>query len=469
MELTRESAIGKATEQVADGSFFEKLATLVEWKTESQRPDGLDILIGFLNEELEPRFAAMGFACRLLRTASAPAPFLLAERLEDPALPTVLCYGHGDVVSGQDESWEKGLSPWRLTDREGNWFGRGAADNKGQLLINMSALAAVLAERGRLGFNCKYLVEMGEEIGSPGLRELCTEEAATLAADVLIASDGPRVSRDRATIFLGSRGVLSFDLSINARSQGYHSGNWGGLLSDPAIQLVHALACLSSAKGAITIPQWCPQGIPDTVRKALSGCAIDTSPGDPQIDPDWGEPGLTPVERVYAWSSFSILAFEAGQPHAPVNAIPGRARARCQLRYIAGVSPGDALLALRAKLDDEGFAMVEISTPQETLFPATRLDPEDPWVKWAAASIGSTIGKAPAILPNIGGTIPNDAFSVNLGLPTLWIPHSYPGCRQHGPNEHLPASIAREGIEMMTGLFWDLGSANDGPRPSAKR
>jgi hypothetical protein len=78
-------------------------------------------------------------------------------------------------------------------------------------------------------------------------------------------------------------------------------------------------------------------------------------------------------------------------------------------------------------------------------------------VRWAAASVEATTGKAAAILPNLGGTLPNDAFSELLGLPTIWIPHSYPGCSQHAADEHLLASVAREGLQIMTGLFWDLG------------
>jgi HEPN domain-containing protein len=90
-------------------------------------------------------------------------------------------------------------------------------------------------------------------------------------------------------------------------------------------------------------------------------------------------------------------------------------------------------------------------------FPATRLDPDDPWVHFALASLRRTGGKAPALLPNLGGSIPNDAFSDILGLPTIWVPHSYPACSQHAPDEHLLASVAEEGLRLMTGLFWDLG------------
>jgi hypothetical protein len=101
--------------------------------------------------------------------------------------------------------------------------------------------------------------------------------------------------------------------------------------------------------------------------------------------------------------------------------------------------------------------MVQVSTPSQQPAPATRLDPDNPWVQWAVQSLQTTTGKKPAILPNLGGTLPNHVFSDALGLPTLWVPHSYAGCSQHAPNEHLPEAIAREGLAMMAGLYWDLG------------
>src|SRR6516165_4201489 len=90
---------------------------------------------------------------------------------------------------------------------------------------------------------------------------------------------------------------------------------------------------------------------------------------------------------------------------------------------------------------------------------ATRLDPYHPWVCWAAASVAATTGVPPAILPNLGGSLPNDIFAVDLGLPTVWVPHSYPGCSQHAPNEHLLAPVARQALAIMSGIYWDLGEA----------
>ena len=103
----------------------------------------------------------------------------------------------------------------------------------------------------------------------------------------------------------------------------------------------------------------------------------------------------------------------------------------------------------------------EIIPPRETWYPATRMDPDNPWAQWAISSVEKTCGQKPAFLPNLGGTLPNDAFSDVLGLPTIWVPHSYGGCSQHAPDEHLLAPIVREGLQIMAGLFWDL--AEDPP------
>ena len=108
--------------------------------------------------------------------------------------------------------------------------------------------------------------------------------------------------------------------------------------------------------------------------------------------------------------------------------------------------------------------MVAIRQSESEPMAATRLDPDHPWVHWAAASIAATSGIRPAILPNLGGSLPNDCFADALGLPTIWVPHSYPACSQHAPNEHLLAAVAREGLEIMTGLFWDLGESGGTPK-----
>jgi acetylornithine deacetylase/succinyl-diaminopimelate desuccinylase-like protein len=456
--MTRQTAIDLASHCLDSGHFRRQLNQRIQHRSSSQDPDNMPALYSYLEQALVPALEEMQFVCHIIDNPQAgQPPFLIAHRIEQDAGYTVLSYGHGDVTPGQDARWSNGRSPWTLTVNGDSWYGRGIADNKGQHTINLQALAQVLqAREGRLGYNITLLFEMGEEVGSPGLREFCEQHRAELAADVFIASDGPRLNIERPTVFLGSRGGMNFNLSVHLRDQSYHSGNWGGLLRNPAIRLSHALACLVSPNGQILVPELLPDNLPHSVKRALATIRAGDEAGAPAIDPDWGEPGLTPEERVYGWNTLEILAFVAGTPDAPVNAIPGHARAHCQIRFVVGSHSERFLAAMRAHLDLAGFSDVQLEAAGPVL-EASRLDPDNPWVSLALRSLQASTGKQAALLPNLGGTLPNDIFSLTLGLPTLWVPHAHPSCGQHAPDEHLKESAIRESLHIMAGLFWDLG------------
>ena len=196
------------------------------------------------------------------------------------------------------------------------------------------------------------------------------------------------------------------------------------------------------------------------MRKALADCEIDGGPDGPTIDPEWGEPGLSPAEQVFGWCSFDVLAMKSGVPETPVNAVPPSAWARCALRFVVGIDPDDVIPALQRHLKRHGFDMVEVTKARDAVFNATRLDPDDPWVEWALASLQKSTNKKPALLPNLGGGLPNDIFADIVGMRTIWVPHSYPGCSQHAPNEHVPVAIPREALGLMAGLYWDLGESD---------
>src|SRR5215831_19839683 len=176
--MTRESAISRATRHFDDGQFIQDLARRVAIRTESQVPESRPWMDVYLEQEIAPAFTRMGFKVEILANPAAATgvgPILLAERIEEPGLPTVLSYGHGDVIRGLEGQWREGLSPWSLRQEGERYYGRGSADNKAQHSINMAALETVIAERGRLGFNAKFMLETGEELSSPGLHEFCEQ------------------------------------------------------------------------------------------------------------------------------------------------------------------------------------------------------------------------------------------------------------------------------------------------------
>ena len=140
--MNRQQLIQNVQRYFDDGRFATDLRRRVAWRTESDTGKVPPELRAYLTDEMVPWLAPLGFECEVLDNPSPQGgPFLVARRVEDPALPTVLTYGHGDVVNGQDAQWREGLSPWELTIEGERWYGRGTADNKGQHTVSLAALA----------------------------------------------------------------------------------------------------------------------------------------------------------------------------------------------------------------------------------------------------------------------------------------------------------------------------------------
>jgi acetylornithine deacetylase/succinyl-diaminopimelate desuccinylase-like protein len=248
---------------------------------------------------------------------------------------------------------------------------------------------------------------------------------------------------------------LRLHLDLDLREGSHHSGNWGGLLANPATILSGAIASLVDGQGRLLLDDLKPPRISNQIRSMLAGVEITPLPDEPEISPDWGEQGLSAAERLYAWNTLEVLAMSAGNIKSPANAIPGAAHAVLQLRYVVGTEIDKVVPAIRRHFDRRGFSVVQVSARQS--FAASRTDLASPWIEWAVRSIRETTGKQAAVLPNFGGSLPNDVFSDVLGLPTIWVPHSYPGCSQHAPDEHILLSVTEEALGIMAGLFWDLG------------
>ena len=228
---------------------------------------------------------------------------------------------------------------------------------------------------------------------------------------------------------MGSRGAVNFELSLRARGAAITQQ-----LGRAAVQPRHRAGPRHRHAGGrarrITVPGLRPPPIPLAVAGALAELDVGGGADDPAIDAHWGEPGLSASEKVFGWNSLDVLTFGAGDPAKPVNAIPPEASAWCQLRFVVGTDWRALETHVREHLRQAGFGQVRIRLGAQA--GATRLSPDNAWVRWAAASIERSTGKRPALLPNLGGSLPTTSS------PTCWAcPRS--GC----PTRTRPARSTR--------------------------
>jgi hypothetical protein len=200
----------------------------------------------------------------------------------------------------------------------------------------------------------------------------------------------------------------------------HHSGNWGGLISNPGVLLAHAIASLVDRDGHVLARGILPQAIPNSVRHALADLVVDPGPDGPTIDEWWGERGFTQAEKVFGWNTFEVLAMVTGNPDRPVNAVPPRAKAHCQIRFTIDKDPNTFLPALRKHLEDKGFGMVKVSEPSPR-----------------SGSLGGAVGGGVGAERSMGAKQPalraqprrraaeRRLLRSSSACQTLWVPHSY--------------------------------------------
>ncbi len=463
----RDDALNRAREHFDSGAFLDALAPRIAIPTESQIPERQPELYRYLEDEMRPEFEAMEHEVQVYdNPVDGRGPVLIASRVEDASLPTVLSYGHGDVVTAFPEEWDDGLDPYVMKIDGDRVYGRGVVDNKGQHCLGMAATKAVLDARGgSLGYNSKFIIETGEEQGSHGLEDFIKAHTSELATDIFLGIDGPRHSLSMPEVVLGSRGADYLDLIVDLKREGgLHSGHWGGVMPDAGIILAQAISTITTPKGKLLIEDWLPKQVPNSVRAAARDLVVDKMDNIPEPeDPEWGDTALTTEEKVMTSTSVIVLAFKCGNPDNPVNSVPSNAWARLQVRHVADVKREALAPALRKHLDDHGYGNIEIVETGRDLFPAHREDPDNPWVQHIVKSLQTTHGGRINVCPGAGGSGPRGFFANHLDCVAMIVPNSYAGCGQHGPNEHGLIPLFREGIANLAGIYWDAGEP-DAPR-----
>ena len=387
-------------------------------------------------------------------------PVVYAEWLHAPALPTVLIYGHYDVQPPEPiAEWTS--PPFQPTIRGTNLYGRGAADDKGQLFTHVKAIEGYLRPKGRLPINVKCLFEGEEEIGSPHLKDFIRRNRRALAAQVAVISDAPMLGVNRPSLTYSVRGQLALELELRGPGHDLHSGNFGGAVHDPLQALCEVVAQLHDRNGRVAIP-----GFYDRVRRyseaerdymRRNGPTNEQILRDAETETGWGERGYSLYERVAVRPSLTINGISGGYEGAGgKGVIPSRALAKLSFRLVPNQDPREIEVLFRRHIAGITPQTVRsIVRTNQSANPAV-VGRRHPMLRSAAVAYRKAFGRTP-VFTRMGGSLPVvSMFQSELAIPTVLMGFALPDDRVHAPNEkfHLPNFY--RGIETSIWFLWEI-------------
>lgn len=384
---------------------------------------------------------------------------VIGKTQRDPSKKTILIYGHYDVQPPEPlELWT--TPPFDPQIRDGRIYGRGASDNKGQILAHILGVGEALAE-GPLPVNVIFLIEGEEEVGSGHLAEFLEKHRADLACDAIAISDTGMAADGHPTLSYALRGIAAMEVRVFGPSHDLHSGIYGGAVANPATAAARLIASLHDSQGRVAI-----EGFYDDVQpmqpwereaaaeSPLSDDAIAAEAGVTEL---WGEAGYSSVERIGARPTAEINGIGSGyQGEGSKTVLPAEAFFKVTFRLVANQNP-DAILKL-ARLHFENHKPPGVRLDMvdghggEPFF----LDPKGVQGMAACRALEAVFGKSPA-LTREGGSIPILAdFQKILGHPALLLALASPDCRAHSPNENFPVENFLTGIRLNKALLKEL-------------
>ena len=399
----------------------------------------------------------MGLTVQIMPTSGWPMVF--GTYTVQPDAPTVLLYGHYDVQPPDPlEEWI--TPPFEPTVRDGRLYARGVGDNKGQHFAQLMALETLLACRGTLPCNVKVLLEGEEEIGSPHMPECIREHSDELQADLVIVSDGPVHESGRSVISFGVRGVLDLELRARGARRDVHSGNWGGIVPNPLWTLVHLLASMKNERGEITIDGFYEHVQPqnELERAALAQLPIDIEQVKQELDlqrlDEPQERGY--FERLSAWPTLTINGIHGGYGGpGSKTVLPHEAVAKCDIRLVEAQSAEEILAKVKAH--------VQRHAPEVTVISHGAMNPsktplDSPFTELLLQAITTAQGEEPLLVPAMGGSLPNYAFTKTLGIPAFGVPYANADEANHAPNENMELARFFMGIKTGAAMLSYLGT-----------
>jgi len=369
-------------------------------------------------------------------------PVVYADWLKVPGKPTVLLYGHYDVQPVDPlDLWES--PPFEPRHQDGLLFGRGSSDDKGQIAIHWQAIQALLSSTGELPVNLKVIAEGEEEIGSPHFEAFVVANRERLNADYCVVSDTAMAAKGFPAITYALRGLVYFELRVEASNSDLHSGSFGGIAPNPAQALAEILVRLKDPNGRILVPGFYDgvRPLSEDERRQFRRVPLDEDEVKKTygLEALHGEPGFTPTERVWARPTLEVNGIWGGyQGPGTKTIIPAWAAAKISCRLVPDQDPGAVSQALREYIEAVRPKTVRVSLKELSGFGDPWITPTDhPLIQAAARALAKVYGKEPALIRAGGSIGAVEAMSRHLKTSCLLVGFVLPDCFAHAPNERL--------------------------------
>jgi acetylornithine deacetylase/succinyl-diaminopimelate desuccinylase-like protein len=377
-------------------------------------------------------------------------PIVYAEKIIDPALPTVLVYGHYDVQPADPlELWNSG--PFDPVIKDGKIYARGSADDKGQFYMHVKALETMV-QTGTLTTNIKFLIEGEEEVGSPNLATFVKANKALLEANVILISDTSMLSMENPSIDIGVRGLSYIEIEVTGPNRDLHSGVYGGAVANPITMLSKMIASCHDENNHITIPGFYDDVVEssDIERAKMAEAPFDASEyaKDLGVTELWGEKGYSSNERIGIRPTLEVNGIWGGYTgEGAKTVLPSKAFAKISCRLV----PNQSSEVITEKIINYFTSIA----PAGVTVKAAEHHGGEPYMtpinskeyQAAASAIAATFGKEPIPVRG-GGSIPICAlFEKELGLKIVFMGFGLDSDNLHSPNEKFDIVNFYKGIE----------------------
>ncbi|MFC7219812.1 M20/M25/M40 family metallo-hydrolase [Streptomyces polyrhachis] len=410
------------------------------------------------------KLTATGFPTAEVWTPPAvegtPLPAVYAEWPSgDPDAPTVLIYGHHDVQpAAREDGWR--TEPFEPAVRDGRLYGRGAADDKGQVLFHTLGVRAHLHATGRSApaVNLKLLIEGEEESGSPNFAALVREHAARLACDTVIVSDTGMWAKDTPTVCTGMRGLAECQITLRGPAQDIHSGSFGGAVPNPATEAARLAAALHDEDRRVAIPGFYDGAVDltDRERELLAQLPFDEERwlATAHSRAALGEAGYSTLERIWARPTAEVNGIGGGyQGPGGKTIIPAGAFLKLSFRLVAGQDAE----RVRKAVEEWVAGRLPAGIDHETTWTGTTRPCLTPLDEPALQALTRAMGRAfetDIRYTREGGSGPAADLQDVLGVPVLFLGISVPSDGWHAPDEKVELDLLAKGAETAA-LLWD--------------